>query len=166
MKNLFVLLLLLPFFTNAQDQIITTENDTINCRIKRIDGRIMYYSILIDGKFKTAKIGMFRVLSHSWDDTDAEARLLSGRSVGDELVIARNHWFIGAGLNIVGTVVLATSFKVNNPNTHIVIGSVLSIVGYAFIMESWSHIGNAGLLMNNRKIGLSFNNGIGLRYRI
>jgi len=89
---------------------------------------------------------------------------ISKYSMGDELRIASRHWYTGLIITGVGTgfTVLAIN---SNDNTFLAPGAVLYLVGFIFMAESWSHIGKAGKKMN-KKIGLTLNNGVGIRYRI
>lgn len=85
--------------------------------------------------------------------------------MGDEFRLASRHWYTGLAISAVGTgfTVLAIN---STDNTFLVPGAVLYLVGFAFMAESWSHIGKAGRQMNDKKLGLTLNNGVGLRYRI
>lgn len=47
-----------------------------------------------------------------------------------------------------------------------VIGGALGLVGFIMMLNSWGHINKAGQKMNERKIGMTFKDGIGVRYRI
>lgn len=92
---------------------------------------------------------------------------ISKYSVGDELRLASRHWYTAMVVSTIGTGFTVLSLTSSDRDVvFLVAGGVLQLTGFIFMVESWSHIGKAGKLMNEKKIGLTFNNGIGFRYRI
>lgn len=87
------------------------------------------------------------------------------RSIGDELITAKSNWYKGLTFTALGSGI--ATFGIIQGNTELIIaGGAFQLMGFIFMIESWSHFGKAGRLMNEKKIGITFNNGIGLRYRI
>lgn len=98
-----------------------------------------------------------------------EYKLSYKPSIGDELILAQRRWYAAIITSAVGGGLVTLSFFVDlggGVNGIAAIGSAMQLVSVGLIINSWSHIGRAGKLMNEKKIGLTFNNGIGLRYRI
>jgi len=166
MKKLLILLLALPLLGSAQDQIYTTDNDTIDCRIKRIDDKVMYYSIKIGGKLKSKSIGMSKVKGHIWESKSAPMSKYN-RSPGNELRLASKRGGLGVVMTFGGIAVIALSQGSKDVHTTLqVMGGAISIIGVMFMLNGWSHISKAGILMDEHKLGITFNDGIGIRYRI
>lgn len=117
MKNLLVLLVLLPLFCNAQIKDTIPKNN---------------------------------------------------RTPGDELRVASKRWYLGSLLVVGSGIAIVGSQRGSDTSAKVygAFGGVIGIIGVILTINSFSHINKAGILMNERKIGLTFNYGIGLRYRI
>ncbi len=89
------------------------------------------------------------------------------RTPGDELRIASKRGGLGVVMVFGGSAVIALSQSSKDiPRTFAVLGGAVGILGFVFMINGWSHLNKAGILMNERKLGLTFNEGVGIRYRI
>ncbi len=90
------------------------------------------------------------------------------RTPGDELRLATKRFYLGTLLSLGGGIAIVGSQRGTDTSAKVygALGGVLIIAGLVLTVNSWEHINKAGILMNERKIGLTFNEGIGIRYRI
>lgn len=89
------------------------------------------------------------------------------RTPGDELRLAGKRGGLGIVMVFGGSAVMALSqYNSDIPKTFTVLGGTIGVLGFVFMINGWSHLNKAGILMNERKLGLTFNEGIGIRYRI
>lgn len=89
-------------------------------------------------------------------------------SPGDELNKFSTLFYTGLAINSIGialTLDVALIAKPDDNDVYYLTGGI-TLAGWILMMYSFHHIGKAGVLMNERKLGITFNNGIGLRYRI
>ena len=91
-------------------------------------------------------------------------------SIGDELILAQKRRHTAIIISAISGSIAILPFILVVPedrvNRIIITVGVLQLISIGLMINSWSHIGRAGRLMNEKKIGITFNNGIGLRYRI
>jgi len=101
------------------------------------------------------------LLSHA-QDTD----IIQGQATpGNELLKAKNIMnasFVVSGLGIALSLISIPTEQQNYSD----IGTGLAVAGLIVFIIGVQHIGKAGNLMNDNKLGVTFNSGIGLRYRI
>lgn len=89
------------------------------------------------------------------------------RSPGDELQLASKRWYLGMTMAFGGSAVIVLSQGGSDINTTLqVMGGAIGFIGFIVMLNSWSHVTKAGQKMNDHKIGLTFKDGIGVRYRI
>ena len=89
------------------------------------------------------------------------------RSPGDELRLASKRGGLGVLMVFGGSAAIVLSQGTSEVNTALgVLGGVIGVFGFVFMINGWSHINKAGQKMNERKIGMTFKDGIGVRYRI
>lgn len=160
---LLALIVVIPLFVNAQDQITLLDGKTYDVKITRENSLNIYFYNLSDS-LQTRKVILKEMLL-SYKIAGEKIKKSKIRSPGDELMLASSHWYLGLAVTIVGPGIAGYGLSTNN-NAFMIVGGIISLVGIVYMIESWSHIGKAGQLMNRPKIGLTFNQGIGLRYRI
>jgi hypothetical protein len=78
---------------------------------------------------------------------------------GDELKLYTKHFYTGTALTLAGGAILSISSAVaitngTDPTPGLVIGSLISIVGAGFIIESPIHIKRAGIILNENGVGI------------
>lgn len=89
------------------------------------------------------------------------------RTSGEELMIAGKRGGLGALMVFGGGAVIVMAQGSKDVNaTFQVMGGAISIIGVILVINGWSHISKAGIILNERKLRLTFNEGIGIRYRI
>ena len=91
-------------------------------------------------------------------------------SAGDELIKAKNHFYTGTIMQGLGALLIITpslSGTTDNSTAPVILGGILAFTGFIIQIESFSHIGKAGKIMNQKKIGIAINNyGIGIKYSL
>lgn len=80
-------------------------------------------------------------------------------TAGDELIKAQSHFYTGAiigalGFGLLSMPTLTTDETIGKPA--IICGSLLSLIGTIITFESFSHIGKAGVKLNESK-SITFN---------
>jgi hypothetical protein len=83
-------------------------------------------------------------------------------TAGDELQIAMRHYYWGTGLSLAGAGLIAGSYFIpewmsrdGSFNIFMVgLGSVFAISGAILNIESYSHIGKAGIVLNEYGVGI------------
>lgn len=87
---------------------------------------------------------------------------------GNELLKAKN--IMNAGFAITGlglsSLMISEYGNPEYPENYSDTGLGLSVAGFIVIVIGVQHIGKAGNTMNSKRLGVTLNNGIGLRYRI
>jgi len=87
---------------------------------------------------------------------------------GDHLKTFHKQFHTGLTINGIGLGLTAMVAFVAKPDDTDVyyLTTGIALAGWVVMMQSFRHIGKAGERMNESKLGVTFNNGIGLRYRI
>ncbi len=93
------------------------------------------------------------------------------KTAGDELIIAKKHFYTGCGFVAIGGLISFLGASASEPaagfNPALATGGIFALIGSIITLESFSHIGKAGEIMN-RKNETSFiidKDGIGFRFR-
>lgn len=91
-------------------------------------------------------------------------------TAGDELIKAKNHFYLGFGMQTAGLLIIsgnAYADDTDNRKMARIVGGSISFIGFILTIESFSHIGKAGKKLNQQKIGLLINDaGIGIRFTL
>ncbi len=157
------------------DHIILKSGEIIECKIAQVKPKTILYfervgDIELNSIIKTRfvdkiifgeidKKGVFQIQSIKF-------------SPGDELIKAKGFLFAGLGLSIAGSLIIVSGATLESPEeilTFTYIGVSLGVIGWFFHFIGYSHIGNAGILLNRqyKSNNLSIqgtNYGIGLVY--
>lgn len=78
-------------------------------------------------------------------------------TAGDELMKARNHYQLGAAMTIGGALVSAIPAFVDSMEFETEMraaGGVFAFIGIILTIESFGHVGKAGRLLNDDRVGL------------
>ena len=154
------------------DTIITNKSETIICKITKLTSMNIFYTEKGVGK----SLPLVEVKHHSTSISQANADKQQSKAfipltAGDELIKAKQHFYRGAVLGLVGVGIsylgISSSPETGKISPMIYFGSIVSLAGIIMSIESFSHIGKAGQLMNEKK-GLTFAptvNGLSLCYR-
>lgn len=165
MKKVIILICFLPLFCFGQDQITLLDGKTYDVKITKQNSLNIYFYNLSDSLQTKKVILKEMLLSYQIAGKSIEQKIVSA---GDELIIAKNHWYLGLGIEVIGGAIIG--FSLSSPkdtrNVLMIIGGAASLTGLVLMIESWSHIGKSGQLMNRDKLSITLNNGIGLRYRM
>ena len=81
----------------------------------------------------------------------------TSNSVGTELMLAYKQHSTGMGVIVLGGATMFASTIINKDNndpTLMVVGGFITLIGSAITLNSWRHFEKAGLLMNERGIGI------------
>jgi hypothetical protein len=92
---------------------------------------------------------------------DSTARGWRSHTPGMELQKASRSFYFGIFAAGAGT-----TLALINPEDRTLrsVGIGLGVIGGAMLLKSFNHINRAGVLLDERKIGLTFNSGIGIKY--
>ena len=96
------------------------------------------------------------------------------KAAGEELMKASKHYYLGLGMLVGGAFVSAVGGSIGNSTNNgeggigfYLIGGAVTLVGEVLILESYSHIGKAGKILNGESrvsAGVT-STGIGLSYK-
>ncbi len=166
MKKAIILICLLPLFSYGQDKITLLDGKTYDVKITKQSSLNIHFYTLSDS-LKTQKV-ILKELLLSYEIEGRKLKPSQILSAGDELIAAATHWYLGLGAEVIGMAVMvySTTIPEDGRNALMITGGVISLAGLLLIIESHSHIVKSGHLMNKDKLSITFNNGIGLRYRI
>ena len=96
-------------------------------------------------------------------DTIVSSIDTTSNSAGDELMLAyKQHlngseiFGLGAGVMFLGNMIYASGGD-NVGIEVIIVGGIVSLIGSVIQFNSWRHFDKAGLLMNERGVGLKIN---------
>jgi hypothetical protein len=94
---------------------------------------------------------------------DSTAKGWRKNTPGIELQKASRSFYFGIFAAGAGT-----TLALINPDDQTLrsVGIGLGVLGGAMLLKSFNHINRAGVLLDERKIGLTVNNGIGIRYSL
>ena len=159
MKNLLILLFVLPMMASAQDTLITVLGDTISCQIKMITPQVVSYTSEDgDRLIEAANIKKKIVNGHPQIvGEDNKAVNPQGKNniqlAGIELKGAARTWYAGFAITLIGSAVTGVGAALINKSPSastgmFIGGGVLSVIGGFTMIASFGNIGKAGELMD------------------
>lgn len=72
-------------------------------------------------------------------------------TAGDELLKAKKHFYTGSVIGLAGVALAGLGVASDVGTGPVYMGAVVSFVGVLVVFESFSHIGKAGVLLNESK---------------
>lgn len=137
------------FHLKHGDRVIMLSYYEKFLHIKQIDG---------DSLWIWKNRGIYPIINGEINyNTYTQSFLEEYKSPGDELIKFKNHYYTGYGLMFGGFAVASTSLFISDNDTKIAmttIGGAISLIGFIVNLESISHVGKAGLLLNENGIGV------------
>ena len=154
-----------------RDKIVLTDGKILDVHITKQDKTTISFYVLSDSTKSIKKVAKEQIFSFQKSDTEAiKTSNVKNRSAGDELIIAKNHWYLGLGVTVAGGVVgiIGASYPTSeSAQTISIVGGVISLLGTIIIIESWSHVGKAGEKLNSYGLSLGVSgNGVSLCYKL
>ena len=155
-----------------RDVITFADGKTLDVHITKEDNTTISFYSISDSTKSIKKVPKEQILGYQKSATKEMTKTLhtSNTSAGDELITAKNHWYLGLGVTVAGGVVGiigASDPTSESAQTISIVGGVISLIGTIIIIESWSHIGKAGEKLNSYGLSLGFRgNGISLCYKL
>lgn len=160
-----MLIFLLLAFTSAsyaQDTIIEKSGNIIPCKITRISPDTAYYVSSTGDPLFMTKVNIQNIKLHSKDVVLArptakkQDELRPQRTAGEELQIAARRMYTGMGVSAAGAAfTIFASQKQERSLT--ILGGVITTAGMILSIESISHIGKAGRLMEKNNVSFKGN---------
>lgn len=157
----------------AQDTLVVkvdNKTDTVFCKITKVTSMNVFYTENNAGNKVGKTIQLKDVVYHSnvkaaspngktaspngkTASSPVAVKEKPKKSAGDELITSTRHFYIGAILEVAGggLAALGTSdsiYRMGLSTPLIALGGTISLIGGVFILESRSHIGKAGKILN------------------
>lgn len=152
------------------DTIVTIKSETIICKITKLTSMNIFYTEKGIGKTMSLNEVKHHSPLNDYSTVSAAQKRIPTPTAGDELIKAKQHMYRGMVAGLAGTAISfmgISSSESGAISPMVYVGSAVSVVGIIMAIESFSHIGKAGQLMNEKK-GLTLsptNNGLSLCFK-